>query len=977
MYNKLLVCLVALVAALVVLALPADAAQTSGTCGENATWAFDAATGTLTVSGEGALHDYPYSSAIEYLSPWTPFAADIKHLIIEEGIVVLGEHTFSNLPNLTSVSLPDTLTIIKAGAFFNNSSLKEFTIPKSVVTIERSAFGECYALTSITIPDSVTSIGTGAFTKCRKLQTVVLSNSLTELPDQLFSECQSLTSITLPQSLTTIGSSAFNRCSQLKEITIPNSVTVIASNAFSFCERLEKVVLSASLTEISSRLFEYCSKLTSISLPEGIAAIGSHAFGGCKNLTKVTIPASVTSIGNNAFYRCNALQEVVVLGSPEFGLDVFVQNGHNLRLIRFLGDAPVFAARSLDEVSANCYYPANNPTWTPSVLQNYSGTITWVAKEDPLNAPAPDLMSGSCGESANWKLENGVLIISGTGSVTHSQWDLYKDQIVKLVIQDGITETASGLFVDCINLEEISLPTSLTSIEPSLFLGCTSLREVTIPASITWISDSAFCNCSGLTKVTFPEKLEAIGQYAFQNCTSLKEIEIPDSVSSIDNYAFRGCTSLVNIKLPATLTTIEPSTFEACTALQEITFPASLTSIGNRAFAECASLTKIRFLGDMPSLHSHSFDKVNATILYPPGNTSWTTNRFPWIGGTMTVMADTEGAEYRCGDNLTWTFENGVLTISGTGPMYDLDKNTFHSWEKHRLEVTKIIIEEGVTTLGYAAFSHFENLESIQLPNTLTHMGQAALQACYKLSAITLPENLQVLGEIVFDRCTGLTTITIPASVTKINDGAFNGCTALKEIYFLGDAIRLEEVFWNVTATAYYPANNKTWTKEMWEYCGGNITWVPLSGSDSPDCGDSHSYGNWMVVSQPTVEAEGLSRRICSVCKHTEEKSIPKLDPPPTELPATSEPVPPTTEATEVPTTEATEVPTTKPLAPSTEASIPESSVPQSQTPGSAPTEPDTTNEPENNGWITVTILVISLLAGSTAAAFLIRRRAK
>ena len=158
-------------------------------------------------------------------------------IIIEEGTVSIGDIVFndcSNRSNLTSVTIPNSVTSIGEGAFAYCSNLTSIVIPNSVTSIEREAFSGC-GLTSIVIPNSVTSI-----------------------EDYAFSNCSNLTSVTISNSVTSIGQSAFYGCSNLTSIVIPNSVTSIENYAFARCEKLQAVKIPKFL-KFHSSCFEHCS----------------------------------------------------------------------------------------------------------------------------------------------------------------------------------------------------------------------------------------------------------------------------------------------------------------------------------------------------------------------------------------------------------------------------------------------------------------------------------------------------------------------------------------------------------------------------------------------------------------------------------------------------------------------------------------------------------------------------------------------
>ena len=145
-----------------------------------------------------------------------------------------------------------------------------------------------FPLTSVTIPNSVTMIGDKAFADCLSLTFISLPNSVTKIGDEAFRNCD-LTSITIPNSVTEIGNYAFYSCSSLTSVTIPNSVTQIGDAAFVGCKSLTSVTMPNSVTMIGERAFEDCSSLASVTIPNSVTMIGSEAFAGCP-LEYVTVP---------------------------------------------------------------------------------------------------------------------------------------------------------------------------------------------------------------------------------------------------------------------------------------------------------------------------------------------------------------------------------------------------------------------------------------------------------------------------------------------------------------------------------------------------------------------------------------------------------------------------------------------------------------------------------------------------------------
>ena len=137
-----------------------------------------------------------------------------------------------------------------------------------------------------------------------------------------------------------------------------------------------------------------------------------------------------------------------------------------------------------------------------------------------------------------------------------------------------------------------------------------------------------------------------------------------------------------------------------------------------------------------------------------------------------------------CGDNLTWSFnsETGELTITGTGEMENYSDSNSQPWIDIAKDVKRVVVADGVLSLGRNAFNNFINLESIKFSNTIKEIGQTAFSNCTKLQEVDLPQSLNKLDLYVFNECTSLKECIIPNSVTQIKAGAFYYCTSLEKV---------------------------------------------------------------------------------------------------------------------------------------------------------------------------------------------------
>ena len=620
----------------------------SGTCGENLTWILTG-DGTLTISGTGAMYDFEYME-----TPWYGYLGDISAVVIQDGITRVGNNAFREGVNITTVSLSDSITEIGAWAFMGAEKLTGIVLPQYLRTLEQEAFLNCTSLEAIELPGTLTFFD-GPFAGCTSLKRAVIHGD----PD-------------IPSFM--MGSTPFRFCSSLEAIEVDeNHFCLLSIDGVLYQRSGEELILMQYPAGKQDRVYE---------LAPTTCQIFQMAMEDVDSLEELIIPGTVQILDEFALMSCD-----------------------NLHTIRFEGDAPQFGSEVFWGNTTTVYYPEGNATWTSDVMQDYSGTITWVPYE-----AAGQVASGSCGENVTWELdEDGTLTISGTGAMEDAEngrWQIYETGVTSVVIEEGVT-----------------------AIGDKAFSFCTSITSVTIPDSVTSIGENAFECCYELTEIEIPASVTEIGEGAFMNCISLHDVTIPDSVTSIGALAFYGCSPIPTMEIADESMLTNADTGYAYVGLRQVHIGKNVSYIGPEAFANCFMLEGI-YVDEENSFYSNDdrgvlFDKEKTTLIQAPGALS---------------------GHYR--------------------------------------------IPDGVTTIGDWAISV----------------------------------------------CPELTGVTVPASVTAIGDRGFSACpslyfeysTSLTEITFEGDAPQLgNEVFCEQVATVYYPAGNKTWTKEIMRNYGGAITWVP------------------------------------------------------------------------------------------------------------------------------------------------------
>lgn len=140
-----------------------------------------------------------------------------------------------------------------------------------------------------------------------------------------------------------------------------------------------------------------------------------------------------------------------------------------------------------------------------------------------------------------------------------------KDVVIPdTLVSDKVVSLAFGAFMDKTEIEIVTLPDTLTTMEDSVFTRSYNLVSVNIPANCTEIGESIFHNCISLKNVTIESDLTKITRQMFLFCISLEEITLPTTVETIDRFAFRGCTSLKSITIPKSTTNIASNAFMDC-----------------------------------------------------------------------------------------------------------------------------------------------------------------------------------------------------------------------------------------------------------------------------------------------------------------------------------------------------------------------------------------------------------------------------
>ena len=464
-----------LFAALLLLALciGASAAGTSGKCGPSAYWSFDSSTGTLTISGSGAMNDYEYGN--DY--PWMDYRDSIQTIVIGDQITQIGRYAFTGTA-CSTIKFGKNVRSIGERAFLECRNLNgDLTLPDSVQIVGNNAFSECTGLTgTLTLGSSLQTIGAGAFYDCSFSGNLVIPDSVTSIGRYAFYSRPYLRpetqgTLTLGRNLRTIGEFAFLESRYTGSLTIPDSVVEIGERAFYQCENLNgTLTLGRSLRTIGKEAFYWCAFTGSLTIPEGVAEIADGAFSSLHQFNRdgmfngtLTLPSTLKTIGAEAF------------AYTDFSGELLIPDG-------------------VTGIGANAF----------AKCDGFGGTLS-----------LPDSVK-TVGESAFYQCEGftGLKLPAGLTKIETLSFAFMAGLKTEVVIPEGVTEIGEGAF-ECSYMPSVRLPSTLRKIEKQAFMYAHNLTKITLPDGLETIGDEAFDGCYFKKAIVLPASIKSIGKKAF------------------------------------------------------------------------------------------------------------------------------------------------------------------------------------------------------------------------------------------------------------------------------------------------------------------------------------------------------------------------------------------------------------------------------------------------------------------------------
>lgn len=483
-----------LFAALLLLALciGASAAGTSGKCGPSAYWSFDSSTGTLTISGSGAMNDYEYGN--DY--PWMDYRDSIQTIVIGDQITQIGRYAFP-WTACSTIQFGKSVRSIGAKAFSGCRNLNgDLTLPDSVQIVGDSAFSGCTGLNgTLTLGSSLQTIGAGAFHFCPFSGDLVIPDNVTSIGDSAFYISDYLRpetqgTLTLGKNLRTIGAFAFRESTYTGSLTIPDSVVEIGKGAFYQCENLNgTLTLGRSLRTIGKEAFYWCAFTGSLTIPEGVAEIADGAFSSLHQFNRdrmfngtLTLPSTLKTIGAEAF------------AYTDFSGELLIPDG-------------------VTSIGANAFKECDG----------FGGLLS-----------LPDSVK-TVGEWAFYLCKGftGLKLSASLTKIEERSFAHMYGLKTEVVIPEGVTEIGEGAF-SCSHMPSVRFPSTLKKIGKQAFyltFGLTNYSTITFPNGLEVIEDEAFDSCYFKNAVVLPASIKSIGKKVFDGYQySGKRNDIPIGV---------------------------------------------------------------------------------------------------------------------------------------------------------------------------------------------------------------------------------------------------------------------------------------------------------------------------------------------------------------------------------------------------------------------------------------------------------------
>lgn len=802
----------------------------------------------------------------------------LESVILGEGITYLGDRMFESTSNLKEITWPVSLTLIGNDALKNTTSLDTIRYAGTIEQwkdVLRQVDAQPLKKNSLSV-----NCTDGVFVYDESLAQVGQSGDVSWVYDDNIdtlmvygsgamqdyangtqpwnAKMSDIRYVVVSEGVTTVSAYLCFRASNLEYVELPSTVIQIGASAFRTCGSLKTFTIPGSVESIGNAMCLNQTGLEQITFKEGISYLSDRMLEGATNLKTIVWPKSLYELGSDSLKNTNALTTIIYGGTIEEWKNVLWQeDAERLRD----GSIAVTCADGTYVYSEECF------------LMGTTGAVNWV-----------------------YDLQSKRMTVYGNGAMgTHLKgeqpWYSVMTEMESLVVKEGVTTVCDYMCWQANQLQYVSLSDTIDYIGQRAFSECHSLCELDIPGSVCELGLYTCYASGGLEEIGFGSGITGLSEKMLMNSTGIKTINWPKTLTSIGSHALKGLYLLETINYSGTVSewktllsqekyasplkdkkitvncadgvyiygifgqcgnsiayTLDESTgiltitgsgsMEDYTSADDVPWAAyteqinkvvlkmGVTYVGSNCFANCTAIESVVYIGNQNDWN---------TLCETAGD-----------GNDSLFAADVLlRSEGRCGENVTWQLSNQgrVLTISGSGAMDNYENPDEVPWRDSRDTITTVIIESGVTSVGYYALAYCEELVDVSMAGSVEILETYAFRQSTKLQHIILPEGLNIIGAKAFYDCTSLESITFPSTLTNIDMRAFGACYKLKSISYQGTCYG-----WDLVEISINENGNLT---------GENITFlqsIPIASEDFSDI----TAADWYNASVQYMYERGL-----------------------------------------------------------------------------------------------------------------------
>lgn len=709
--------------------------------------------------------------------------------------------------DLKAFELPEGITCIEKGCFFDKRGIVSIRFPESLSRIRTNAFGNCINLQQITLRHENVVIDDGAFRGCSSLKTVIIGSTEYRLGGINYAEDTPYLIRRINEQVMSdfyiSGKILMSYSGKENRVTVPEGVEIIGEGCFAGNDRIDRVILPDTVREIHENAFRNCTSMQSAVLSENLRRICSGAFENCKKLIRFNVPESLAEVGFAAFRGCKCLE----LTQFETGTPAAVREpersygADDIAAYSFCDDETVTELVLEKPAVIGKYAFSGCPSLQSVVICNPDCTVEQYAFEK-----CPSLRR--------------IRVLAGT--IERGAFSFCRN--LEYAEISGISALGDEVFAGCASLKTVQISETVSALGRRCFDECTALEAFDF-SSVRRIGARAFERCDSLTEVTLTGA--AVGWHAFADCASLRRI-ILDSETDLQSGAFSGCTCAETVVLDGTEYPFSRFAQSRNTAdnpypvrVQEVigsVYACFAVNMQNGIEAYRGDAVCVRIPDDIVSAEDEAFrDHLRVTEI-----------RFPACfrySGKLT-FAGTGWLEKRRKE-VPYNIVNGLLIDAyACGETAEIPEETVRicSWAfAGNTALRKLILKKERVAIDAFAFRNCINLKTIQFPDgniyTLERFSDVTEKAypelvrrifaecinCFKLNAdgvleestgnireLVFPDGIKAIGAQVYMDCNLLECIVLAPETGRIGKSAFKNSKWLRSVQHAGGVAEIE-----------------------------------------------------------------------------------------------------------------------------------------------------------------------------------------